>query len=341
MSIERYYHSATLLPGGKVLVAGGTAGGATLATAEVYDPTANSWQGTASMPSPRYTHGSVQLPGGVLVVGGSRMSGSTEIFDPSAELYDASSGTWTSAGSMTTSRWGHTVTLLASGKVLVVGGFAGTNAVVLGTAELYDPSSNTWSTTGSMAVARAYHTATVLSTGKVLVAGGTADVANGGTSTALAEIYDPATGTFSSTGSLPSSTTAHSATALPGGRVLVAGGARLVSGAVTRLASAALYDPTAGTWVQAASMRRARSDHAAALLPSGKVLVVAGSNPPSSVGGEVYDPVVGTWVDTPSVREHGDHAGLVSLPDGRILVMGGLDLAGGSTSVKTLDIFSE
>jgi N-acetylneuraminic acid mutarotase len=102
----------------------------------------------------------------VLVAGGSTSLGATA----SAELYDPSSGTWSATGSMSTSRAGHTATLLPNGKVLIAGGL---NSIVpTASAELYDPSSGTWSTTGSLSTARGHHTATLLSTGEVLVAGG-------------------------------------------------------------------------------------------------------------------------------------------------------------------------
>ncbi len=340
MSVERSYHSATLLPSGEVLVAGGNDnGGATLATAELYDPATDSWRATGSMASPRYGQGSLLLPGGVLVVGGGHWT-SVPVPDATAELYSPASGTWSSAGSMATARWGPSLTLLPSGKVLAAGGETGTSLVATNRAEIYDPSSNTWSPTGSMAVGRVGHTATLLSSGKVLVAGGaSAEPSTGGTSLASAELYDPATGAFGATGSLPGAVAFHRAVALPSGKVLAAGGATIF-GELVRVSGVALYDPTAGTWSAVTSMRRARAEHGATLLPSGKVLVVAGGAA-LNAGGEVYNPAAGDWVSTPSVRDHGDSPGLVALPDGRVLVMGGLGWAGGWTCLRTSDIFTE
>jgi len=342
MSAERSYHSATLLPTGEVLVAGGNdSAGTTLATAELYDPATDSWRATGSMASPRYGQGSLLLPGGVLVVGGGHWS-TTPVPDATAELYSPTSGTWSSASSMATARWGPSLTLLPSGKVLVVGGETGTGLVGTSSAEIYDPSSNTWSPTGSMAVGRCGHTATLLSSGKVLVAGGaTADPYTGGTTVASAELYDPATGAFGPTGSLPGTVAIHRATALPSGKVLVTGGASFSPRTLFRHEDVLLYDPTAGTWSAVTSMRQARAEHGMALLPSGKILVVAGGHPGSNAGAEIYDPVADDWVRTPWVQDHGDAPGAVALSDGRVLVMGGLAVVGSWTCLDTSDIFTE
>jgi hypothetical protein len=81
------------------------------------------------------------------------------------------SNTWSAAGSLTSTRYEHTATLLPIGNVLVVGGFTSSSGIVA-SAELYDPGTNTWSAAGNLATARGLHTATLLPSGKVLVAGG-------------------------------------------------------------------------------------------------------------------------------------------------------------------------
>jgi arylsulfatase A-like enzyme len=130
--------------------------------------------------------------------------------------------TWSATGSLGTARLQHTATLLANGKVLVVGGVIRCNpgCSTTGSAELYDPATGTWSYTGNLNTARRLHTATLLANGQVLVAGGTSgkDVLNS------AELYDPATGTWSSTGNLNTARDGHTATLLSTGKVLVAGG---------------------------------------------------------------------------------------------------------------------
>ena len=145
----RFFHTATLLPNGKVLVAGGLHDGSTLASAELYDPASGTWTATGSLATARDHHTATLLPNGkVLVAGG--FDGSVAL--ASAELYDPASGTWTATGSLATARYGHTATLLPNGKVLVAGGL--TDSGSLASAELYDPASGTWTATGSLATAR-------------------------------------------------------------------------------------------------------------------------------------------------------------------------------------------
>ena len=135
MSTPRAFHSATLLANGKVLIAGGVSGlaqGATLTTAELYDPASATFTLTGSMAAPRAGHTATLLPNAtVLLVGGNNQSGILA----TAELYDPATGTFSFTGSLTTARTGHTATLLKSGQVLVIGG-AGP-AGILASAEIY------------------------------------------------------------------------------------------------------------------------------------------------------------------------------------------------------------
>ncbi len=147
----------------------------------------------------------------------------------------AAAVTWIATGPLATVRYGHTATLLPNGKVLVAGGY---NGGALKSSELYDPVARTWSpTTGSLSVGRWNHTATLLNTGKVLVAGG---------GPTQCELYDPSTGTWSTTGAgaLTTGRSNHTATLLPNDTVLVAGGYDAINQVF--LNSAELYDPTGG-----------------------------------------------------------------------------------------------
>ena len=177
-------HTATLLPNGKVLVAGGLGDGdVALASAELYDPASGTWAATGSLPTPLQAHTATLLPNGKVLVAGGSNDGLT--VTASAELYDPTSGTWTATSSLAVPRADHTATLLPDGRVLVPGGT--TDGVSgLASAELYNPASGTWTPTGSLATARAGHTATWLPNGKVLVAAG----GNGGGELASAELYD-------------------------------------------------------------------------------------------------------------------------------------------------------
>ncbi len=266
MPMARYEHSATLLPNGTILVAGGYNGTA-LSEAELYDPSSGVFTGTGTLTHPRDAHTATLLPNGqVLITGGEGGFGGT------AELYDPATGAFTGTGNMNSVRYYHTATLLLDGKVLLVGG-GGATGTSLGSAELYDPAMGAFRSTGSLSTARIHHAATLLANGQVLVTGGLNPAS--GDAEASAEIYDPATGTFSTTGSLSWGHAWHTATALADGRVLVAGG--MISGfSVGGLAE--VYDPATGTFSSTGSLNTPRLAHTATRLPDGSVLLTGGGN---------------------------------------------------------------
>jgi hypothetical protein len=172
---------------------------------------------------------------------------------------------------------------------LVTGGFGSTGYVAL--EQLYDPETGTWAATGSMAWGRFEHTATLLDSGKVLVTGGsTGDSATTGF-LATAEVYEPGTGTWVSTGSMTRSRATHTATLLPLDKVLVTGGVTGGTNVTEHHATAEVYDPATGTWASTGSMATKRSYHTATMLLSGKVLVVGGTdgNAPTATA-ELYIP---------------------------------------------------
>lgn len=235
----------------------------------------------------------------------------------SAEIYSAAAGNWTSTGNMASARELFPAVVLTNGKVLVAGGL-GASGTLLRQAELYDPSTGVWSAAGSLSVARYSHTATLLPNGKVLVAGGC--TASGcSADTAVSELYDPVSNSWSTTGNLNTARFQHTAVLLNTGKVLVMGGS---AGAATN--SSELYDPSAGTWSNAASMNAARYLHTATLLPDGKVLVTGGTTvkyPLSSA--ELYNPAANTWTLTGGMTM-GRYAHTATLlTDGTVLVSGG------------------
>jgi hypothetical protein len=297
LNSARTEHTATLLPNGKVLVAGGYQGVA-LSSCEIYDPSTGIWTLTGSMSTTRWFHTATLLPNGtVLVVGGVGAANDTTDL-ASAEIFNPATGTWTPTGTMSTARYRHTATLLSNGTVLVAGGddaSLSNGGPSVASAEIFNPAAGTWNLTGSMSAARYDHTATLLPNGKVLVTGGGA---GNGYATILAstEIYDPVAGTWAVTGNLTMGRYAHSATLLPNGKVLVAGGK-------AELASAEIYDPVASTWAVTGSLTWGRDSHTATLLPNGTVLAAGGAvssnttgfnvQPTNLASVEFYDPAAG------------------------------------------------
>ncbi len=324
-------HTATLLPNGTVLVAGGYVYApyclAGIDSVELYDPGSGSFASNGTMINPRYAHTSTRLANGdVLITGGFTYDKSTcSDLDPSpavksSELYDHTYGSFQATGSMAQERGGHTATLLADGRVLIAGGGkAGSDAFPSEfgdgaiTAEVYDPVTGAFTSTGNMLTGRVGQTATLLADGKVLIAGGWTS----SNATATAELYDPLTGAFTPTGSMTSARTAHTATRLHDGRVLITGGIYDQSNAGSD--SAEIYDPDTGSFAATGSMGLARRLHTATLLPNNTVLVVGGG----SLVAEIYDP--GTDSFTPAGLTESDRSGhsATLLQNGEVIVIGG------------------
>jgi LPXTG-site transpeptidase (sortase) family protein len=320
MSVGRWGATETLLPDGKVLVAGGPD-----AVAELYDPAIGIWTHTNSMATRRSAHTATLLPNDkVLVAGGWIYNTNTQKYEAlvSTELYDPATGLWTPTGSMTVAHAAHIATLLPNGRVLVA---AGTDMVgKLVSAELYDPATGLWTPTGSLATAREGPTATLLPNGKVLIAGGWGE----GYQTAKAELYDPVTGLWTPTGSMAVAHAGHTLTLLQNSKVLVAG------------SSAELYDPATGLWMPTGLLNVARSYHTATLLTSGKVLVVGGFDVNSAIipNAELYDPATGVWTSTGSLATARESQTATLLPDGKVLVAAGWS---GTSALTSAELYSE
>jgi hypothetical protein len=208
MAKPRNLHTATLLLDGRVLITGGSDVFAhALASAELYDPKTGTFSATGSMATTRGFHtATLLLDGRVLITGGDDEGWGNGHFLASAEIYDPKTGTFKPTGSMAARRSSHTATLLADGRVLIAGGYNEVNDgnTSLASAEIYSPKTGKFTTTGSMAAARTFHAATRLADGRVLVTGGAADGwGYKGPFLASAEIYDPKTGKFTSTGAPP------------------------------------------------------------------------------------------------------------------------------------------
>jgi len=259
--------------------------------------------------------------GRVLVAGGGIGQVIPNVISPlaTAEVYDPATNTWTQTGSMKEMRDRHTATLLADGRVLVVGGGGEStpeSEVVLSSAELYDPSTGTWFDAASMAEPRSDHTATLLTDGRVVVTGGDS---SGGS----AEVYDPSSDSWSSAGSMSEQREDHTATLLDDGRVLVVGGRGADEDQV--LASVEVFDPATGSWSAASAMEENRSDHAAILFDGGRVLIVGGIDEDNHTysSTEIYNPSTGSWTKSGEIRNAREEHSATLLADGKVLIAGG------------------
>lgn len=299
MSKRLLAHTATLLPNGKILFAGGGFGTDVFDTAEIYDSGTGIWTPTGKLNRTRQYHTATPLPDGkVLVVGGDPYNVN---FWRTAEIYDPSTGIWTLTGMTNFPRMGHTATLLPDGKVLIVGGEQ--NNPSANTAEIYDPSSGQWTLTGTTNHPRArFHAATLLATGKVLVTGGNS-------SGATAELYDPDTGVWRATGNMGSARSLHAMVTLPDGKVLLAGDTN----------AAELYDPASDVWTPTGVMNYTHQRPTVTPLLDGKILIVGGYTRTA----ELYDPSTNSWAlsgDLHAMRAGGHTA--TQLHNGKVLIAG-------------------
>jgi N-acetylneuraminic acid mutarotase/HEAT repeat protein len=317
----RWVHSATLLPNGKVLIAGGRRGYSdVLASAELYDPATDTWTSTGAMKIGRMGHLATLLPNGqVLVIGGN--ASPSDASDRRAEMFNPTTGDWKVTGPSMSDYSVSGAVLLRNGKLLMAGKMFSQRRPF---AELYDPATGQWSATSALPDFRQEYTATLLANGKVLIAGGNSGADNMVSILADARIYDPASGKWAPTGSMNAERWRHTATLLADGRVLVAGGS---SSWLGPLSSAELYDPRTGKWTLTGEMHHKRYDHTATVLSTGEVLVVGSydhsedENALSSA--EVYNPTTGVWQELH--RLNADHTGHTAtlLPNGKVLIVGG------------------
>ena len=187
----------------------------------------------------------------------------------------------------------HTATVLADGRLLIVGG-VGPNLQALSTAEIYDPDTKVWNIIDAPDKPRILHAASLMHDGRVLVSGG-ADAATRFTSPYQgAEIYSPATDTWTTGAEMSANRSGHSSTLLQDGRILIVGGKDEKS----NLSSAELYDPDSNDWEEAGIITSARADHGASLMSDGRVIIGGGVTELGDISklAEIYAPRVDTWL---------------------------------------------
>ncbi len=320
LNVRRFSQTATLLSNGEVLIAGGMeANGKYDASAELYDPRTGGFTTIASMTTARSCHTATLLPNGkVLIAGGSDGSGENLA---SAELYDPATGTFRPTGKMGGPRCGAEAVLLKNGKVLLAGGDGAHEDERTAAVELYDPATRRFTSTGSMHVPRNTHSAVLLQDGRVLVIGGSsAGRYPNAQIEASAEIYDPATGRFTMTGSLNTGRHKFAAVLLADGKVLVIGGSDNLDWR-GKYDSAELYDARTGRFTAAGEMnsKRFKLENGAVRLPDGRVLIAGGAEQP-----EIYDPATKTFQRVSGTVGNGRYfSSATLLADGRVLIAGG------------------
>lgn len=292
LSTARALSVAVPLADGRVLIAGGVdATGAALASAEIYDPATNAFTPTGAMSVARAGHAGALLGNGrVMVVGGT-----TTFSDPiaalanaqsSAETYNPATGTWSAAPAMNARRLAPSLDALKDGRALVSGGFQVN--VVLGfpipvgsvaTCQVFSTATNAWAAAASMPTDRAVHSlnTVLLGDGRLLVTGGARsgpDLTQAA-ATDRCDLYDPAANAWTPLPSLPSARTGHSASLLPDGRVVLAGGAQGTLTAPVAIGAVDVYLPGPRTFQARPALQTTRSGHAAFVTPDG-LLVLAG-----------------------------------------------------------------
>ncbi len=261
MNVRRAGHTATLLPSGKVLVAGGFTGNGITASAEVYDPASQTFTLAGSMSVARRGSTATLLPNGDVLIAG----GGDVIATASADLFHPATNQFSLTGAMAAPRLAHTATLLPDGKVLVLGGASA--HTVLSSAELYDPATGNFSPAGAMKLHRCNHAAIVLKDGHTLILGGSDERDWRGRYNS-AEIYDWKSGRFTSIPAMASQRFKFPAAVvqLGGGNVLVCGGSKTIE----------IFDFLMKQFRTIAEMDQSYYYGTASLLKSGAVLIAGG-----------------------------------------------------------------
>jgi hypothetical protein len=348
MTETRIDATATRLPDGRVLIAGGwnqlrtglavsrnDDGSPALATAEIFDPATETFRTVGSMIQARRDATATLLTDGrVLIAGGFPSAPTTDGSEnpgdalDTAEVFDSATNTFSSVGAMTSTRGFHSATLLQDGTVLLAGGLGyqggespeGPGTAPLDSVETYDPATQTFRSIGSrMHTGRHRPTATRLLDGRVLIVG------DGG-SLPLADIFDPRSERFTGVPATDAGASASSASTLPNGLVLLIGEGLRPDGTRTLTPSWQQFDPTTDTFT--AITPGGGFGDLIVPLADGRLLILGA--PPPGVGlpveatSQVFDPQtgavknVGPMID---LREDGQTATLLS--DGRVLVVGG------------------
>ena len=249
--------------------------------------------------------------------------------EPGVHATNRAAGSIVPTGQMSVARFDHAAVLLPTGRVLIVGGIE-RNGVMQPSAEIFDPADGHFTTTGRPQAQHGWGvTATVLRDGKVLVAGGSTGCESP-CYTAIAELYDPATGSFAPAGKMTVPRAEARAVLLRTGEVLFVGGASVAAN--NPVVSAELYHPSTRTFTSLGATHLSDATQIV-LLNDGKALVVGSS------GTDLYDPSTKRFTSTGTMTVPRSKFGGALLPDGRVLIAGGQ--AGGpwGTRVTSTQIY--
>ncbi len=320
MAVARTGHLAVTLADGDVLVVGGSSASKKIGQAERYDHVTRRWGPAGTLAEARLGHTATLLADGRVLVSGGVTAFDAEKDDfvyAGDEIWDPATSTFSSASAMVDRRSLHTAVRLDDGRVLAAGGFL----TGRGFAEIWDPATAAWTRAGEVA-AGSLPAMVALPGGGAAIFG--ADQGN------TVVTFDPTTLDWTEVTQLTELRMGHTATVLPGGKILVAGGMSLSTAEVCDLTAPASCTPTG-------SLAAPRAHHRAVLLPDGEVAVIGGetgsfgrltgvftsTGPVAEV--EVWDPTTGAWRTTATLKEARDGHAANLLDDGKILVTGGSD----------------
>ncbi|HLK41002.1 MAG TPA: kelch repeat-containing protein [Polyangiaceae bacterium] len=326
LAVARFAHTATVLVDGRVLVAGGLGTAGVVQGTEIFDPASGTWSGAGDMSTPRMDHAALRIRDGRVLVFGGGASNDYQVLR-TADIFDPATNRWTRAPSETVGRRTFAVVQLGNGDVLASGGTAGSQSQTPA-AEVYRPGAAGWLPITPMSQARHDHTTTLMLDGRVMVTGGFGGPGVRQNPVAAAEIFDPATDTWTPIPQMHDARARHRASLLPDGRVLVTGGVIESGGQGPGRATAEAFDTCTNTWTPLPPMAVDRYLHTSTVLcGTGKVIVTGGD---SSAGAqavtervEAYNPVTNAWESHDSMSTPREHHKAALLADGRVLVSGG------------------
>lgn len=311
---------------------------------ELGDPTTGAWEKTTGLPSLRDEPAVISLSDGrALLTGGAAGEDVGWSAYSSTYVFDPTSRRWSRSGLLHTARTETAATLLRDGRVLVAGGLyldrsAPEQARPLDSGEVWDPRTGAWSRTRRLAETRIGASAVTLADGRVLLVGGSMNRERAPIELASAEIYDPASGRWSSGGALTTARSGFALVALNDGGALVAGG---IGGLRTTrseyLSSVERFDPVSSTWSAATDLPVPVAGASGIRLVDGHVLLAGGAMREAELidaeagtfvsgltaDAELFDPDAGTWAATTPMPSPRAGASAVLLADGSAVFVGG------------------